>query len=263
MQSNRIIIIGSGGVATQIGRLFKNKGCSIIQILGRSASSAKALSATLQCPYVLDPAELNQQADLYIIAVQDREIEPLIQTVKIPENAVIVHTAGGVSIEVFNGHFTRYGVLYPLQSLRKETTEVPIIPFYIDANAKAVKDSLQSFCIRAQLTYQWADDKQRMQLHIAAVFCSNFTNYLYSLAEKLCKEHQLDFSSLLPLVEETAKRLQREGVSPANLQTGPAIRADLPTLQKHLDILQTDREARAIYQYISDKIMDSTIFNQK
>lgn len=258
----KIVIIGAGGVATSIGRLLSANGIRVIQILGRSAASTRQLADKLQCRYILDPQQLDQSADLYIIAVQDREIAPLLTRIKVPENAVVVHTAGGVSLDIFKGHFSKYGVLYPLQSLRKETIEVPEIPFYLDANAARTKDFLEDFSKQARLDYRWADDGQRMQLHVAAVFCSNFPNYLYSLAEKFCNDNQLAFASLLPIIEETASRLKREATSPAWLQTGPAIRGDVATTDKHLQLLEKDKEAFSVYQLLSGKIMHSRLLGK-
>ena len=259
-QQVSVTLIGSGGVATNIGRLLVGNGIKIQQILGRSAASTSLLAERLNCPYSLDPATLNQLSDIYIIAVQDKEIPGLTAQLKIPSTSLIVHTAGGVSIEVFKGHFTNYGVLYPLQTLRRETKELPNIPFYLDGNTQQVKSLLKAFCELASLDYHWATDQQRIELHIAAVFCSNFTNYLYSLAEQFCAAKGLHFQTLSPLIQETASRLSREATSASLLQTGPAVRGDASTLEKHMALLSGSPEAREVYQFLTAKIMDSELF---
>lgn len=259
----QIIIIGSGGVATNLGRLFQDNGLTITQILGRTESSTKKLAELLNCAYTIDTANLRMDGSLYIIAIQDSEIPVLLSQLEIPGDAMIVHTAGGVSIDVFKPfrrQFSQYGVLYPLQSLRKETVSIPEIPFYLDANDAKSKAFLEKFAAQARLNYRWADDKMRMQLHVAAVFCSNYPNYLYTLAENFCKKEGLDFSSLLPVITETTNRMSREKLSPALLQTGPAIRNDLSTIDKHLNILYNDTEAREVYQFLTEKIMESSVF---
>ena len=256
----KVTIIGSGGVATNTGKLLKAKGISVIEVLGRSEASTRALAEAMQCNYILNPEQLNQKSDLYIIAIQDKEIAGLIPKIKLPDSSLVVHTAGGVSIEVFNGFFSHYGVLYPLQSLRKETKITPKIPFYLDGNSKETKNKLEDFCRSAGLDYKWATDLQRIELHIAAVFCSNFTNYLYSLAEKFCEDRGLEFAPLLPIIEETASRLSREKTSPSALQTGPAIRGDQPTLDKHLSLLEGSFEADEVYRFLTAKIMASKLF---
>ncbi|MEJ0101166.1 MAG: DUF2520 domain-containing protein [Bacteroidota bacterium] len=44
---------------------------------------------------------------------------------------------------------------------------------------------------------------ERVKLHVAAIFVSNFTNYLYILAEEYCRREGIDFKLLQPLIEET------------------------------------------------------------
>ena len=47
---------------------------------------------------------------------------------------LVLHTAGSVSKDVLKNISYNYGVLYPLQSLRKESHEIPEIPFLVDGN---------------------------------------------------------------------------------------------------------------------------------
>ena len=65
---------------------------------------------------------------------------------------------------------------------------------------------LTDFCESTCLDYHWATDQQRIELHIAAVFCSNFTNYLYCLSERFCLEKGLEKHKALlagsPMMEE-------------------------------------------------------------
>ncbi|MBK6479251.1 MAG: hypothetical protein IPF93_13455 [Saprospiraceae bacterium] len=65
--------------------------------------------------------ELNTQAHLYLIAVQDDQIEKVTLQLKsiLPETALIVHTAGSVGCEVLSPYFKNHGVLYPLQTFTK------------------------------------------------------------------------------------------------------------------------------------------------
>ena len=259
----KIVLIGTGGVATNLGKLFARQSMAIEQILGRSQTSTRKLAESLNCSYTLDPSQLSKAADLYIIAVQDREIAGLLSKLHIPETALIVHTAGGVSMDVFTGLFKCYGVLYPLQSLRKETTTIPEIPFYLDGNNAVSKSLLENIAIQAGLDYRWANDRQRMQLHVAAVLCSNYPNYLFALTERFCQLEGLDFNSLLPVITETSNRLAREGISPASLQTGPAVRQDLVTVNKHLQLLKEDSEIRDVYQYLAEKITGSGLFKDQ
>ncbi|AYD46982.1 MAG TPA: DUF2520 domain-containing protein [Arachidicoccus soli] len=248
----KIVIIGTGNVATVLAKKMIAAQHIIVQLIGRTESSASQLASLLQCPYSLDLKNLAQDADIYFICAQDREIQTIVEGMNIPKEAIVVHTAGGISIEVLAKKFKNYGVFYPLQSLRKETAWLPIVPFFVDANSKENIGFLMDFAKTMSQLVQHADDIQRMHLHIAAVFVSNFTNYLYSLANDFCTTSQIDFSFLLPLIEETAKRLQL--FAPAEMQTGPAVRGDRLTIEKHISLLNSFEEAQEVYDFLSKRI---------
>lgn len=248
----KIVIIGTGNVATVLAKKMVIAQHRIVQLIGRTESSVFQLASLLQCAYGFDLKDLIQGADIYFICVQDKEINAIITQMNIPDEAIVVHTAGGISIEVFAQKFKNYGVVYPLQSLRKETVSLPAIPFFVDANNEKTMKTLMDFAETLSQTVQHADDVQRIQLHIAAVFVSNFTNYLYSLANDFCVASQIDFSFLQPLMEETTERLRL--FTPAEMQTGPAVRGDSPTIENHITMLKDFEEAQAVYRFLSKKI---------
>ena len=100
-----------------------------------------------------------------------------------------------------------------------------------------------------------ASDDQRLKLHLAAVIVNNFTNHLYALAADYCDNEQIDFKMLQPLIEETALRLREH--LPRDVQTGPAIRKDMITIDKHLRILSEHPALKKIYLQMTDSIMNA------
>jgi predicted short-subunit dehydrogenase-like oxidoreductase (DUF2520 family) len=101
---------------------------------------------------------------------------------------------------------------------------------------------------------QRTTDEERLKLHTAAVIVSNFTNHLYAIAEDFCKSEHIDFNLLKPLILETAQRIMN--MSPADVQTGPAVRKDIQTLDKHLRLLVNHPKLRTTYLRLSDSIMN-------
>ncbi len=83
---------------------------------------------------------------------------------------------------------------------------------------------------------------------------NNFTNHLYALAENYCNRNGLPFQYLLPLIGETAHRLEQ--FSPAQVQTGPAVRNDTDTIRRHLELLKDDRQLKEIYTLISANLRE-------
>ncbi|MDP4130223.1 MAG: DUF2520 domain-containing protein, partial [Bacteroidota bacterium] len=150
-------------------------------------------------------------------------------------DSFVTHTAGAVPLHILGNISNRYGVLYPLQSFRKELETVPAFPLLIDANKPLNLQELNTFATSLSNTVITADDETRLKYHAGAVIVNNFTNHLFTLAEDWCKKEGIAFSLLQPLIQETFNRIAR--YSPAGLQTGPAVRNDTQTIDKHRQIL--------------------------
>jgi predicted short-subunit dehydrogenase-like oxidoreductase (DUF2520 family) len=84
------------------------------------------------------------------------------------------------------------------------------------------------------------------------VFANNFSNYMFSLAEKVLQKEKISFGLLRPLIRSTADNVMHS--SPAEVQTGPARRGDEEILKAHLEILKDDPELKSLYELISSGI---------
>ncbi|MBK6635286.1 MAG: DUF2520 domain-containing protein [Chitinophagaceae bacterium] len=250
----RIVIIGSGNVASVLGRLFVKNNHEILQVVSRNAAHAQALAAEFDCGFADYEGAINKEADLYLVAVVDSALYDLNNNLHLG-NKLILHTAGSVSKDVLKQISINYGVLYPLQSLRKEMEYTREIPFLIDGNTDETITLIKDFAGTFSGHVVKAADDERLKLHVAAVVVSNFSNHLYAMAEKFCIKENVDFKLLLPLIKETAGRI--EYISPAEVQTGPAMRKDVFTLDKHLRVLSDHPALKYIYLKLTDSIMKS------
>ncbi len=250
-----IVIIGSGNVAAVLGRKFKAAGHQILQIFSRNASAASALAYEWDTESTNYISLVNKNADVYIIAVNDDSIPAVAKELLLP-GKVVAHTAASVPMEALEGITKHYGVFYPLQSLRKEMSSLPDVPVFFDGSDEKAKGALESLARSiADDKVTKAGDEARQKLHVAAVFVSNFTNHLYSLAEAYCKKEGLDFRQLLPLIEETALRMR--DISPKEAQTGPAYRHDAQTIQKHLELLKDHPQLQQLYHQLTISIQQA------
>jgi predicted short-subunit dehydrogenase-like oxidoreductase (DUF2520 family) len=249
----KVSIIGSGNVATVMGRLIKQKNHEVVQVMSRSNQHASVLGNELGCNYCDFSGLADVSADIFLIAVSDYAIMDCLPQLQLRDKMVL-HTAGSVSKDVLKVKSAHYGVLYPLQSLRKEMIELPEIPFLVDANTAEATQFVLSFAKDLSPKVEIACDEERLKLHVAAVIVSNFTNHLYAIAESYCIEEKVDFDMLKPLIEETAVRIKNS--SPATVQTGPAVRKDIHTLDKHLRLLVNHPKLRTTYLRLTDSIMN-------
>jgi len=249
----RVVIIGAGNVATVFGRLISAAGHKIIQAYSRSFSSAQSLGKELGCSFVDSLEAIDSTADIYILAITDNALQHIHNTIFL-EDKLVVHTAGSISKEVLSNMSSQYGVLYPLQSLRKDqVADQSIIPLLIDANNESVLKIIEQFAFSFSSVVSKVGDEKRLSLHLAAVIVNNFTNHLYTLTAEYCKNEGVDFKMLQPIIEQTALRLKAK--LPGDLQTGPASRNDQSTLDKHIQALSNHPELKIIYLMFTESLL--------
>jgi predicted short-subunit dehydrogenase-like oxidoreductase (DUF2520 family) len=248
----KIVIIGTGNVATVLGRKFKAAGHIIVQLYGRNKEAAIGLSKELGATAVIDKAAITQDAELYLIAISDSALTEAHKNLQLTDQ-LVVHTAGSVPMNVLKNSSSNYGVFYPFQTIRKEVEPIPEIPLLVDANNETSKQQLITLGRTISSNVSEADDTQRIQYHLCAIIVNNFSNYFYAVAENYCNAHGLDFKNLLPLIEETANRLRQ--FSPRQVQTGPAIRNDVVTIQKHLELLNDNPPLKDLYSLLTKNIL--------
>lgn len=248
----QVALIGSGNTATVLGRKIKQEGHEVVQVWSRDLSHARPLAEELNASPETSLKNL-RSADIFIIAVPDDSIAD-VATQLDSHNHLVVHTAGSVSKDVLQKASRNFGVLYPLQSLRKEIPLIPEIPFLVDGNTSDDLTLIYDFAETISKRVRVANDDERKKLHLSAVIVSNFSNHLFAIAELYCKKTNSDFSLLYPLINEIARRIEFE--SPARLQTGPAFRNDLETLRNHEDLLNDHPEIKNLYTIFTKSIQD-------
>jgi predicted short-subunit dehydrogenase-like oxidoreductase (DUF2520 family) len=250
----KVVIIGAGNVASVFGRLIAKANHEILQVVSRNIANARLLANELGCASADNPKILDTSADIYLVAMADAALNEIHENYMLGSQ-LIVHTAGSISKDILKKVSTNYGVMYPLQSLRKENLELhQDIPLLVDGSSAETIAMIEKFALGLTSTVGLANDEERLKLHVAAVIVSNFTNHLYSLAADYCGKEGLDFKMLQPLIEETALRLRYH--HPGEMQTGPAIRKDIITLDKHLRILNQYPVLKKVYLRITDSIMN-------
>lgn len=215
--------------------------------LGEALARAVSAADGIELRQVARRGDTPVEADLYIICVSDGAIAEV--AVALPAGAAVVHTAGGVALSVLS-RFARRGVLYPLQTFTKgRPVDFSTIPIFVEGATEEFTRELEAFAHRLSRTVRRADSDRRARLHLAAVFACNFVDHLYAVGAQFA-----DFEVLKPLIAETAAKAIDSG-DPARVQTGPAVRGDGATMQKHRQLLGEGR-LREIYDLLSDDIWE-------
>jgi predicted short-subunit dehydrogenase-like oxidoreductase (DUF2520 family) len=195
---------------------------------------------------------LPQEADAFIISVKDAALQEIIgKATKGRQQQLFLHTAGSMPMSIFEGCCEHFGVFYPMQTFSKERrVDFAEIPVFIEGNA------LQGVSLARQLAESISrqvyelSTADRKYLHLAAVFACNFANHCYALAADVLQRHGLPFDVMLPLIDETARKVHE--LHPLDAQTGPAVRYDENVISMQAALL--DGVQRDLYERMSKSI---------
>ena len=247
----KVVMIGSGNVATVLGGKMAAAGHDMLQVVARSPEPAARLAGEWGCSYTTQWGEIDPAADIYIVAISDKGLERLGDVLSLP-GRLAVHTAGAVALSALLPVSTHCGVLYPLQSLKAAVRPFPEIPLLVDAHRPEDLPVIEGFAATLSRQVQRAGDSDRLKLHLGAVLVNNFTNFLFTLADDFCGKEGIDFSLLQPIIQETAERVSR--FAPRDMQTGPAVRGDGITCERHLKLLSNYKISKELYSLFTIKI---------
>jgi predicted short-subunit dehydrogenase-like oxidoreductase (DUF2520 family) len=253
----QIAIIGAGNVAWHISKQLCNRGVHIAQVISRSKDSAAALAKVLDTGFSDDLSSLAPGNDACIICISDDAIEEVARKACFG-NSLVLHTAGSISMNVFEGHAKHYGVLYPFQTFtRDRVIDLHEIPLLIEANTPENLEKIKQLASLISGRIIEAGSEVRIFLHLAGVFANNFSNHMYVLAEEILQEKRLDTSLIKPLITETAAKAL--SMSASSAQTGPAVRGNLKVMEKHLSLLAGRPDLQKIYQLLSESIQKRSL----
>ena len=227
-------LFGAGRVASQLAPALAAAGHQIVFVWSRAPAPAQALAAGLPGTHALPTlAAPLPPADVYLLAVPDAAVAPLLAAVPWPAGALVAHLAGALPLAVFDTQPAVHGgVFYPLQTFSPgRAIDWPAVPLCIEAAAPAAEATLLALARSLSQQVRLLSSAQRLQLHVAAVFANNFTNHLLGIANALLAETDLPAVLLAPLVRETVQKALAN--PPFAVQTGPAVRRDQPTLAAH------------------------------
>lgn len=252
-----IDIIGTGNLATVLAPNLEQGGFIINNVYSRNLANAKQLAGRLYQASPTNNLDFSESAsNVFLIIISDDAIEDVSRELVLPDDAIVAHTSGSKPLSILGYTASNnIGVFYPLQTFSKHRrVSMKDVPVLIEGENKFTRNTLDKIARKLTNNVQQANSKQRMLIHLAAVFASNFTNNMLLQANEIMKAAKLDFDLLAPLVAETMEKSFELG--PINAQTGPAIRGDSEIIEKHLEILEESPEKEELYRLISQQILD-------
>lgn len=251
----KVAFAGSGNVTTHLSKVLYQSNIEIMGFYGRNLQTAELLAKKYKTKYGKLKELKTCEADMVIISVPDNAIEEVIKLIPFCDS-LVAHTSGSLPMDAINNVSSRPAVFYPLQTFSKDKEiDFKNIPIMLESRDAADLILLEDLAKKISSKVFRITSLQRKKIHIAAVFSSNFTNYLFHIAEDLLNREAVPFEVIQPLIEETTEKIKE--LRPFDAQTGPAVRRDLDTINDHLDDLKDIPEYHEIYKLLSHHIIKS------
>jgi predicted short-subunit dehydrogenase-like oxidoreductase (DUF2520 family) len=253
MAHYNVSFAGAGRVAGALCNEMHCSGMGIREVVSESDKRGKLLAENCKASWSSNPV-FHDPVDIIIVAVPDHRLKEVLNNIKCPEDTVVAHTAGSLSLEVFPSHIKHKGVFYPLQTFSKDRRiTFRGLPFFIEASDGKTSSVLKNLAEKLGGKVYITNYESRKTLHLAAVFVCNFLNHMLTAGKEISARAGFSFDILKPLIQETISKALTNG--PEVSQTGPAVRNDQNTVAKHMDLLSFSPELQKVYNEITQSII--------
>jgi predicted short-subunit dehydrogenase-like oxidoreductase (DUF2520 family) len=196
-----------------------------------------------------------ESTKIIIVAVPDHKLKSVLGNLKCASGTLVVHTAGSFGLDIFPEHIKHKGIFYPLQTFSKgRKVNFTDLPFLLESSDDESSAILRKLVGSIHGEVHFVDTDHRRMLHLAAVFICNFTNHMLTMGKEVALKSGSSFDLLVPLLKETVSKAIDSG--PENSQTGPAVRRDQNTIEKHLELLSFSPGLQEIYKEMTQSIIE-------
>ena len=241
----RLGILGGGRAAWAYGSAWLRIGWPITGVWLRSQSTSR-LPDLLGAPR--DTIEdLAADSELLLVAVSDRAIAEVAG--KIPQTEGIIFHASGAERSIREGFS-----LHPLKSLKPvgEPSDLDgSLLVFEGEHRKTAKLIAKAIGARfAEVT-----PEQKALYHAGAVFGSNYVAAVLDIAASIMQQAGIDDTreDLVALAFSAIENWKHHDDS--RRFTGPAIRGDKGTMERHVAALSDDAQVQQIYKLLADHIL--------
>jgi predicted short-subunit dehydrogenase-like oxidoreductase (DUF2520 family) len=244
---------GAGRVAGALCMAMYRAGHNIISIVSESGTGGRPLARECNSSWSPDLI-FNKSTDIIIIAVPDNRLEEVLSRIKCSPDSIVAHTAGSYGLEIFPDHLTNKGVFYPLQTFSKgRQIDFNGLPFLLEASGENCARILENLALSVNGKVNYVDTERRKKIHLAAVFICNFTNHMLTTGKEIASGAGAPFEWFEPLIRETVSKALENG--PEASQTGPAVRNDRNTIEKHMELLSLSPDIQKLYYEVTQSII--------
>ena len=257
----KIGYIGAGKVGQSIGLLMFSKGVQISGYYSKTKQSAQDASKRFAGVAFDTLKQLVIASDIIGITVNDDQINQVVDDIsKLNHNLeekLFFHMSGAHDATYLKKICSNAFSLHPLRAF----PEVVTSPEAFDDtyfSLEGANDYVREWVNQLNLLHFEIRSNQKAQYHSAAVIVSNYLISVLDFGFKQFKDIGLSdaliMKSLWPLITNTIQNVEKFGST--NALTGPIVRGDIETIQRHLDVL--DPSSKHLYKALGQYTLSMT-----
>ncbi len=207
--------------------------------------SAVARRLAERIPTCVTGRELETEgADLVLLCVPDRAIPDV--SASLAAGPWVAHTSGATSLQALAPHPRRFGV-HPLQTFTRARGPEQLDGAWAAVGGETPEAVAAGFSLARLLGLRpfELEDGERVLYHAGAAVAASFLVTLHEVASELFRAAGAPPEALEPLMRRTIEN----GFEP----TGPHVRGDWATIERHLAEIRDRRpELEPLYRVLSD-----------
>lgn len=257
----KISIIGIGRLGGALAIALSKKGFEVENLIARNSEKAAKIAEFVRPePKILSDKEFAQiTSDVVLITTQDFEISGVVENLKetLETKLSVFHTSGALSSEILHDLKEigcSVGSLHPLVSVSDAKLGADRFAngyFCVEGDEKAVEIGNEIVGKLGGNPFS-IETKYKVLYHASAVTACGHLVALIDAAIEMLGKCGLDEATaqkiFLPLIKSTVENLETQ--TTAESLTGTVSRADVQTLEKHLDILEKNVSTEAFEIYL-------------
>lgn len=250
-------IIGTGRLGSSLALRLHSKGYLIRSLYNRTLDSCERIAAQTDTDtYGTFPARPAELGDVVFLCLPDDQIEAFAKKMgPVKDGPAWVHTSGAAPADVLlplapDGR--GIASMHPVQTFTIKNRETAFNQCFVTLQGDAVlcgqlKKVVEAIGARPLLV----DSRQKTAIHLAAVYVCNYMAPLFAASQGLLRDNGLEIRArdlFGPMVRQAVEGLLSN--PPAEVLTGPVMRGDTGTIDRHLNVLADSPEWIQLYRML-------------
>lgn len=256
-------IIGTGRLGSSLALRLHNKGYLVRSLYNRTLYSCERIAAQMGTEiYGTFPVHPEDLGDVVFLCLPDDQIDFFANKMgPVTEGPAWVHTSGAAPAEVLlplSPSGRGIASMHPVQTFPDKNRDAAFHRCFVtlqgdpDLCAK-LKKTVEAIGARPLVV----DSRQKTAIHLAAVYVCNYLGPLFEASQSLLRDNDLEVCSrdiFGPMVRQAIEGLLSH--PPAEVLTGPIVRGDIGTIDRHLEVLAGSSAWLPLYRVLGKATLE-------